>query len=457
MKSYIKALALVVAAGTASQASAQLTYSGYFLDNYTYRYQMNPAFANESNFVAMPVLGDLNLAMHGNLNLSDLLYSVDGKTVLFTNPAVSASEVLGNISDKNRLGAGVKLDIMSAGWKAWGGFNTVTLSLNANANVSVPGTFFRLAKEGIENKTYDIKNMYGNANAYMTLALNHSRDILQVPGLRAGAAMKFYIGGGNVDFKFNRAELELAENNWKAIVDADIYASVTGFRYDHEYNDRTGREYVSGGNLDDGFGLNGFGIGFDLGAEYKWQDFRFSVAVLDLGFISWGKTQWASTNGEQTVSTDAYTFNVNSDASNSFDNELDRLGDDLTNLYQLSDNGELGSRTRAMGATLNFGVDYEFPYYRPLHFGILNSTVINGAYTWNQTRISADVAPVKWVSAGINMEAGTFGVGFGWLLNFNTKGFNCFVGMDHTIGKLSKQMIPLKSNACFNFGINFPF
>ena len=457
MKSYIKALALALIAGSATSASAQLTYSGYFLDNYTYRYQMNPAFGNESNFVAMPVLGDLNLSMHGNLNLSDLLYNVNGKTVLFTNPAVSASEVLGNISDKNRLGAGVKLDIMSAGWKAWGGFNTVTLSLNANANASVPGAFFRLAKEGIENKTYDIKNMFGNANAYMTLALNHSRDILQVPGLRAGAAMKFYIGGGNVDFKFNRAELELGENNWKAIVDADIYASVTGFRYDHEYNDRTGREYVSGGNLDDGFGLNGFGIGFDLGAEYKWQDFRFSVAVLDLGFISWGKTQWASTNGEQTVSTDAYTFNVNNDASNSFDNELDRLGDDLTNLYQLSDNGELGSRTRAMGATLNFGVDYEFPYYRPLHFGILNSTVINGAYTWNQTRISADVAPVKWVSAGINMEAGTFGVGFGWLLNFNTKGFNCFVGMDHTIGKLAKQMIPLKSNACFNFGINFPF
>ena len=64
---------------------------------------------------------------------------------------------------------------------------------------------------------------------------------------------------------------------------------------------------------------------------------------------------------------------------------------------------------------------------------------------------------MKWVSGGINMVAGTYGVGFGWLLNIHTTGFNLFVGMDHTIGRLSKQLIPLKSNADFNLGINFPF
>jgi hypothetical protein len=29
--------------------------------------------------------------------------------------------------------------------------------------------------------------------------------------------------------------------------------------------------------------------------------------------------------------------------------------------------------------------------------------------------------------------------------------------MDHTIGKLAKQGIPLSSNTEFNMGINFPF
>ena len=54
-------------------------------------------------------------------------------------------------------------------------------------------------------------------------------------------------------------------------------------------------------------------------------------------------------------------------------------------------------------------------------------------------------------------EVGTYGVGFGWLLNLHTTGFNFFVGMDHTMGKLSKQFVPLNSNADLNIGINFPF
>lgn len=29
--------------------------------------------------------------------------------------------------------------------------------------------------------------------------------------------------------------------------------------------------------------------------------------------------------------------------------------------------------------------------------------------------------------------------------------------MDHTMGKLAKQGVPLKSNAKFNLGIDFPF
>jgi hypothetical protein len=34
--------------------------SAYFLEGYTYRHQMNPAFASERNYVGMPVLGNFN-------------------------------------------------------------------------------------------------------------------------------------------------------------------------------------------------------------------------------------------------------------------------------------------------------------------------------------------------------------------------------------------------------------
>lgn len=462
IKKYI--FAGLAATCVAVPAAAQHNYSGYFLDGYTYRYQLNPAFANDQNFVAMPVLGNLNLGMRGTLHLTDVLYNVDGKTALFTNPKVDTGEAMKKFGNKNRLAANEKIELLAAGFKAFGGYNTVSVSANMNLEASIPKAFFALAKEGISNQTYDIKNMFGYADAYAQIAFNHSRDIKQVPGLRVGAALKFRIGIGAVDFRFNEADLTLGTDSWTARTNADVYASVGGLKFKQKTYTPKGPDshmapydYVSGADMDN-FGIQGFGMGFDLGATYKWNDFNFSVAILDLGFMAWGKTQWASTDGTQTINTDAYTFNANSDADNSFSNEMDLIRDDLSKLYQLKDMGEKSSFTRGMATTLNFGVDYIFPYYRNLHFGLLNSTRIYGPYTSTQFRLSANVAPVSIFSADINLGLGTFGADFGWMLNLHLqKGFNLFLGMDHTMGKLAKQGIPLNSNATFNFGMNFPF
>ena len=88
---FLMAAGMIAASVSSLSIQAQNTTSGYFLDNYTYRYQMNPAFGNETNFVSFPGLGNLNLAMRGSMHLTDIFHVVDGKTVLFTNPEVSAS------------------------------------------------------------------------------------------------------------------------------------------------------------------------------------------------------------------------------------------------------------------------------------------------------------------------------------------------------------------------------
>lgn len=99
-------------------ASAQNTRSGYFIDDYTYRFEMNPAFGNSKNFIAMPALGNVNVAMNGTLGINDVLYNVDGRTTTFLNPSISASEAMGNIGDRNRVGADVKVTLLAAGFKS---------------------------------------------------------------------------------------------------------------------------------------------------------------------------------------------------------------------------------------------------------------------------------------------------------------------------------------------------
>lgn len=466
MKSINKILLVSSLALTAGSVSAETSYSGYFLDEYTYRYEMNPAFGNSKNFVSFPGLGNLNLAMRGTLHITDVLYKNPngGSNILFTNPGISASEAMSKFGNRNKIGEDLKLNILSVGFKALGGYNTVTISANESFGLSIPKAFFSLAKEGISNKTYDITDMFGRGQAYATLALNHSRDIKQVPGLRVGAALKAYLGIGYADIRLDEADLTLGTDAWSAKTKAQIYLSAMNAKFETDVYTPTGnnggapRKYVSGVNTDDlKPGLSGFGMGVDLGAEYKWKDFRFSAAILDLGFMSWSKGSKASTDGTQTFDTNDFTFSANGDADNSFKNEIDNLKDDLCKLYQLTDIQENQGYTKAMGATLNFGVDYELPYYRKLHFGLVNSTRINGPYTWTQFRVSANVAPVKVFSANVNMEAGTYGVGFGWMLNLHVTGFNLFLGMDHTLGKVTKEFIPLNSNAALNLGINFLF
>jgi hypothetical protein len=438
--------------------SAQNIYSGYFTDNYTYRYQMNPAFSNDKNFVSIPVIGNLNVGLNGNLNLSDVIYKLDGKTVLFTNPGISSQEVINNISKSNEICTNEKIGILSAGFKGFGGYNTISINAIANISASIPGSLFSLAKEGISNKSYDISQLRASANAYAEIGLGHSRDFNSLlQGLRMGATLKFLVGGGNVDAYLNNANLTLNENSWAATTNADIYASIGGLRYDKKTNKNTGKNYVSGANLDDGYSISGYGIGLDFGALYEIGDWTFSAAILDLGFISYKNTQWASTNGTQTVDTDAYIFNVDDNADNSFDNELDRLRDNLYDLYQLSDNGTSGNRTKSLATTLNFAADYKLPAYKNLHFGLLNTTRINGMFTTTNFRLSANLSPAKAFSCGANVNMGTYGLSLGWILSLNVTGFNLFAGMDNVPTKLAKQGIPLNSNASLNFGINIPF
>lgn len=454
MKRYIKAIMLAAACMPAA-AWGQNLESGYFNDGFLYRYQLNPAFENDKNFVSMPALGNFDLTIGGNLNLTDVIYNVDGRTTTFMNPGVSASEVLGNLSDHNKLGIDFRLNVLSAGFKAFGGYNTISLSARGDINTSIPKSMFSLLKEGVENKTYDISDLRANASVWAELALGHSRQITEK--LRVGATLKILIGGASADARLNNAHLTLGEDAWTITTNADIRTNIKGYKYKTDVDENTGNTYVSG--LDGSFGgINGFGLGLDLGAVYKLNDdWKFSASVLDLGFISWSDTQFATTDGDKTFNSDLYTFNVDDEAPNSFSDEWERMGDDLKTLYQLSDKGSTGGRTSSLYTTINLGAEYTFPLYRQLTFGLLNTTRIAGPWTTTTFRLSANVAPCKIFSAGINMAAGTEGVAFGWIANVHTPGFNLFLGMDRTLGRLAKQGVPLTSAASVSLGINFPF
>lgn len=449
--------------GTA--VTAQTMNSAYFTGDYKYRHDLNPAYGNEQNYISWPALGNLNVSTHGNFGYGDVVMNnpmfgkgSDKKMTTFLNPYISSSDALSGFSKgNNRISGNVDITILSAGFKAFGGYNTIELGARTSFGMSLPYELFEFAKN-TGNKSYDIGDVTANATAFAQLAFGHSHQIGDK--LRIGAKVKFLFGGARADMKMENLKADLtADDKWTVTGKATANVSMKGFTYlesEEEYNDPQRGTYRKVDDIDiDGAGLGGFGMAFDLGGIYKInRDWTVSAAVVDLGFINWSNNMQATNRSQSFIFNGFHDTAVKSDHTNSLDNQADKYGDQIADFANLSDEGDQGSRSTGFGATVNVGCEYTLPVYRKLTFGLLSSTRINGDHTWTEGRLSANVAPLKWLDGGINFAVNSYTASMGWVLNIHPKGQNFFIGMDHLLGKTSKEFIPLSSNASVCVGFN---
>lgn len=448
-----------------TSVTAQTMNSAYFTGDYKYRHDLNPAYGNEQNYISWPALGNLNVSTHGNFGYGDVVMNnpmfgkgSDKKMTTFLNPYISSSDALSGFSKgNNRISGNVDITILSAGFKAFGGYNTIELGARTSFGMSLPYELFEFAKN-TGNKSYDIGDVTANATAFAQLAFGHSHQIGDK--LRIGAKVKFLFGGARADMKMENLKADLtADDKWTVTGKATANVSMKGFTYlesEEEYNDPQRGTYRKVDDVDiDGAGLGGFGMAFDLGGIYKInRDWTVSAAVVDLGFINWSNNMQATNRSQSFIFNGFHDTAVKSDHTNSLDNQADKYGDQIADFANLSDEGDQGSRSTGFGATVNVGCEYTLPVYRKLTFGLLSSTRINGDHTWTEGRLSANVAPLKWLDGGINFAVNSYTASMGWVLNIHPKGQNFFIGMDHLLGKTSKEFIPLSSNASVCVGFN---
>lgn len=451
-----------------SAAMAQNLNSAYFTDNYAFRHDMNPAYGNDQGYFSIPVLGNVNVNVQGNFGYEDVImhnprYGVDSdkKMTTFMNPYISDSKALdGFASGNNRVVGNVNLTILSAGFKGFGGYNTIEINSKSSFGMSLPYELFAFARN-IGNNTYNIGDIGINAQSYAELALGHSHKINDK--LRIGAKLKFLFGLGRADFKFKDVKADLSgTDKWTVSGDALTEVSVLGFSYKtktEEYKDETKGTYEKVDDIEvDGYGLSGFGMAVDLGAIYKINDdWTVSASVLDLGFINWKNNIRAVNRSKSFEFNGFHDTSVKSEGGNTIDDQTDKYSDQIKDFINLRNDGDKGSRSTGIGATVNLGCEYTLPVYRKMTFGLLSSTRINGDFTWTEGRLSANWKPLKWIDGGVNFAVSSFTTSMGWVLNLHPKGINLYVGMDHILGKTSKEFIPLSSNANVSLGMSIAF
>lgn len=464
-----KIIIMAAMLATSLSTMAQGLNSAYYTTDYKARHTMNPAFGNEQNYVSIPGLGNVNVSMHGNFGYQDVvmsnpLFGQPGqkKMTTFMNPYISTADALDGLSTgNNRIAANVDLTILSAGFKAFGGYNTIELNAKTRVGLSLPYELFEFAKN-IGNRTYDIGDINVGAKAYAELAFGHSRDINEK--LRVGAKMKVLLGVAAADVKLAnvRADFE-GTDKWTVSAEGQADVSMKGFTYlseRKEYKDEQKGGYERVNDIDiDGAGLGGFGLAFDLGGVYKInEDWTVNAALLDLGFISWSNDMQAVNRGNTFTFEGFRDIDVSKkDAPTGMKTQANGYSDQIADFANLRDNGDQGGRTTGVGATINVGCEYNLPVYRKLTFGFLSSTRLNGPYSWTEGRLSANWTPTKWLDGGMSFAVNSFTTSMGWVLNIHPKGYNFFIGMDHILGKTSKEMIPLSSNASLALGMAVTF
>ena len=467
MKKNLRNILLATAAlGCCATASAQNLNSAYFLDGYAYGHQLNPAKDyDRKGYVAFPVLGNLNVNMTGNLALTDVLKFNGNRLTTFLNPNIPMAEAMNGFSANNNTNVDMRIDVLGFGFHAWGGFNTFNLSTRSHVGANIPYGMFEAVKE-LTNKDYDISGIRTDVTEWIELGLGHSRQVNDA--WRVGGKLKFLVGAGRAKLNIREGQLKLkSPDKWTLVADAEAEISLKGFEWGDkkqtELNDGTRYEEIDFNNVNvESPGPNGWGLAFDLGAEWDlgaqgWVDgLKVSASLLDLGFISWNETYAAYNKGKEVSITGFNDIMVDGEHGTAFEDQTDDYGDRFSQLIALEDGGKIKATTM-LGATVNVGVEYEMPFYDKLSVGLLSTTRIQGRYTWNEERLGITVSPVKWFEVSANVGFGTRGTSFGWVANIHPRGFSIFLGMDHTVGKLSKQGIPLGSNNGISLGINFPF
>ena len=471
----IKAYILAAGLGAVCMvASAQETSrSAYFLDGYSFRHELNPAFSGERNYISMPALGNLNIGAMSNVGVNTFLYKTgDGQLTTFMNSSVDAGEFLGKLGKNNKINVNADITILSAGFKGFGGFNTVSLGTRVNVGVNLPKGLFEFMKLGQTgpDTQYNFKNLTVNANSAAEIALGHSRRIND--RLEVGAKVKFLLGIGSAYAKINDMNVTLSDTKWAITADGELnMAAGSGLRVPtkqeagSEYDNPEQASEIEWGDIDyDSFGLSGFGLGFDLGATYQLlPDLKLSAAVRDLGFMNWSNNIKGATPGKTWTFDGFDNIALDSDQPGYEDNKIgeqfDNMWDDMQDMINFHKTEEKSSRTAALAATIHLGAEYNMPFYRNLTGGFLFTQHINGPFSWTEGRFSANVKPVKWFDASVNYGASTYGSSFGWMLNFHPRGFNFFLGSDHMIFNVTKSpSLPVgKASVAFNMGINFTF
>lgn len=437
-KLYTLILGLILSLSALAQNS-----TSYFMEGSIDRNQWNPAFAPARGYVNMPFIGGIQADMRGNIALDNILYQNNGNLTTLLSPNVSTSLALSDLADMNRLGAGVKLNLIGFGsyTKNQQHFWSFGINVITNAEVRAPYDLFAFAKKGTSG---NFANLGASADSYIETSFSYSFPLIEK--LYVGVRGKFLVGAARVAFNFDDFSASMGADRWYAHAVGTM--EISGLKPGTTYADDNTLIYDTGDLGDEVKMPAGYGFGVDLGATYDLlPELQLSLSINDIGFMSWSKKSTSIGQVDRDIEFTGVEIDAEGNSTQpSFD--LDEL-----NFAVVDSNG----KTKALRASINAGAEYTF-FDRRVGVGLFYSTKFWEYKTLHSITGSVNYRPLQWLHA-----SGSYSIGgknqssLGLALNVCPGFINFFVATDLLLCKKTPQWLPVsQSNVNLSFGLGFP-
>lgn len=436
---------------------AQALKGSYFLDNSLLRTRLNPAFAPRANYLSLPVISNVGIGLYGDVGPSTFLYPIDGQLYTFLNQNVSVEQFSKNLAAKPGMNFDVDTDILSFGfYTSKKSFWSVDLGLKVDAEVGVPRDLFMFMKQGMPNpeQVYSLSglNFHQTASAYVSLG--NSRDLSDlVKGLRVGAKARVYLPLEHIGGTLGDSQLILTEDKWTVKTDMTAAAAVSFV----ELNPQSlmGEE-ADLYKFDFSRGLAGYGLAFDLGAEYRhsvgsiMDGLRFSLSLTDLGSYRFSDVSMIASKGEASYEG---MKDIELSADMDINETTNKLIEEFMSLANIEEVEAASGYKLTTGPKFYAGVEYPF-LKEKMSLGLLFSSRKGYAKTFNDLTVSYNLTPAKWFNLGVNYSFLNTYKTVGWIMEISPKaGFDLFLGSDYTF----YEVMPTYYLPVDKFLVNFRF
>lgn len=448
-----KLISLFIILFTATIAYSQHSQTLYYMDRLPQITTMNPSSQPECNFyLFFPGVAGTSLNVGNNtLNYNDIIFENQelDSLVTFLHPTSNINDFLNKLEPQNDIFADISATIFGMGFRAGEGYFSFNVMHKSELRMSYPKDLATMALKGNEaflGETANLGDFSLFSNNYLEFSLGYSRKIYD--NLTVGLKAKYLSGLAFLESKDFNAGLYTSSNGDSLSLTTDILlqgtAPVTISTDSSGFIDNVEEPETLGVN--DAFQNPGFAI--DIGGTYKLNDqFSFSAAIVDLGFINYKNYVHNYTVNGQFSFTGVDVSNQIGNESNS--DPMEELADSLQESVKMEYSQE--NFLQFLGPKIFLGGRY-FVGER-LDFGFLSRTRFHAGDVHQSFTLSANTRPIRAVSLSLSysvMNGAYNNIGAGVALRLLP--FQFYVMTDN----ISMGMWPGKTRS-FNvrFGMNF--